>query len=175
MEEQAFYRRTGAPSWTNAMYYRGEIMIPLPSGKYIDLEETARAVTHEYTHAVIHALSNGKCPGWLDEGIAQWAEGTENPALRPALYRWLRKNPPVPLSLLQGGFTRLNSRMVPAAYAQSLIASSLIIDTYGFEKVTDFLSYLREGNAQALAFRRAFGISTGQFEQRLAQQLSRKK
>lgn len=171
MEENAFYKRTGAPSWTNAMYYRGEIMIPLPSGKFIDLNDISRAVTHEYTHAVLHALSKGKCPGWLDEGIAQWAEGEENPALRPALSRWLRKNPPVPLKLLQGGFTRLNTKMVPAAYAQSLIASNFIIQEFGFEGVTRFLLELRDGNSQDAAFQRAFGLSTEEFEGRLAQEL----
>lgn len=168
MDEKAFYDLTGAPGWTNAMFFRGEIIIPLSKTQPIDLENIHRSVKHEYTHAVLSALSKGRIPGWMDEGLAQWAEGEENPALRSTLKHYLQKNDPVPLNLLQGGFTKLEPRMVPAAYAQSLLAMQAMIKAYGIVKITNYLSLLREDIEKQIAFETAFGLEHAQFEQKLS-------
>lgn len=172
MTEEDFFVSTGAPSWTNAMYYRGEILIPVANTPRIDLQNLRRAARHEYSHALVHALSGGRCPGWLDEGLAQWAEGEENAALAPALKKWLKANSPVSLSLLQGGFTKLKSDMVPAAYAQSLFAARSIIKTFGFGAIKDYFFELRAGKTPGPklgeeAFARAFSVSQVAFESRL--------
>jgi len=173
MDEDMFFRTTGAPKWTNALFLRGEIIIPISAAGPPSAESLLRTVRHEYTHAVIHAMSDGRCPGWLDEGIAQWAEGQENPALRPALARWLQNQSPVSLSLLQGGFTRLDSQMVPAAYAQSLFAANTVINTFGFDRVRIYLDRLNQGLDSNRAFEKSFNISEKQFEGQLGQQLRR--
>ncbi len=171
MDEQSFYELTGAPAWTNAMFIRGQIVIPLSTTQPIDLENLHRSVKHEYTHAIISALSGGRAPGWLDEGLAQLTEGEEHPALRASLKSWLQVNDPVPLSLLQGGFTKLSTPMVPPAYAQSLLASKAIVDTYGFSKIGTYLAALRKGTDKDRAFEIGFGISPQVFEQKLASAL----
>ena len=119
MDEEEFFELTGAPKWTNAMFFRGQIILPLAKSKAIDIENLNRSVKHEYTHAILSALSAGNLPSWLDEGLAQWFEGEESPGLRAALRDWLKSNEPVPLSILQGGFTKLKAEMLPEAYAQS--------------------------------------------------------
>jgi hypothetical protein len=167
MDEQSFYDLTGAPGWTNAMFFRGEIIIPLAKHQPIDLENIHRSVKHEYTHAVLSALSRGRIPGWIDEGLAQWIEGDENPALRATLKNYLQKSEPVALHLLQGGFTKLESRMVPAAYAQSLLAMQAVVQTYGLTKITAYLQLLREDYDRGLAFETAFQITQEEFERRL--------
>ncbi len=171
MDEKSFYDLTGAPTWTNAMFFRGQIIIPLNTEQPVDLDNIHRSVRHEYTHAVLSALSSGRAPGWLDEGIAQWAEGTPNPALKPALKNWLRSNEPVPLRLLQGGFTKLNTSMVPAAYAQSLVAADAVMQGFGFKKITTYLRGLRNGLDKEEAFLLAFGVTDQQFEARLGMTL----
>ena len=171
MDDEEFYRATGAPRWTNAMYYKEQIIIPLPASGKINYSELYRSVKHEFTHAVIHSLSEGKCPGWLDEGLAQWAEGEENPALQPALLDWLQYNRPVPLNMLQGGFTKLRTNMVPAAYAQSLFAANTVIDFHGLDNIQDYFSALRLGYENSEAFERGFGISERAFEKSLGKKL----
>ena len=173
MEEGRFFALTGAPIWTNALFYRGRITIPLPLGRVISRADLARAVKHEYTHAVVNALSGGRCPGWLDEGLAQWAEGSENPALRPALDKWLRRNDPVALELLQGGFTKLDPEMVPAAYAQSLYLTRLVISSFGFSALQAYLGNLRRFGDKSQAFTHSFGINEQKFEKMAGLTLSR--
>ena len=130
-----------------------------------------RSVKHEYTHAVINALSGGRCPGWLDEGLAQWAEGSVNPALEPALRKWLYFNPPIPLDLLQGGFTRLELPMVPPAYAQSLFAARSVIKTFGFPKISKYFKNLRKGKRKVSAFENSFDVDDSSFEKALGKSM----
>ncbi len=171
LDEPSFYELTGAPAWTNAMFFRGEIIIPLSTHEPVDLENLHRSVKHEYSHAVFSALSGGMIPGWLDEGLAQWIEGEENPALRNSLRSYLTKSAPVPLALLQGGFTKLTPRMVPAAYAQSLLAVQALLKAYGIDRISDYLTLLRNQVSKAAAFETAFGITEQDFEERLHQTL----
>ncbi|RIL07568.1 MAG: hypothetical protein DCC75_09915 [Proteobacteria bacterium] len=172
MEEQDFYESTGAPSWTNALYFRGQIIIPIPAKAKLDMQNIYRSVRHEYTHALISAITGGRCPGWLDEGLAQWSEGTPHPALRTALASYVEVNPPVPLKLLQGGFTRLDNDMVAAAYGQSLFAVETILKTYGFSKLRAYFDNLRNGQDKSEAFSSAFEINEGEFEQLLGRKLT---
>ena len=171
MEEEAFFASTNAPRWTNAMYYRGQIIIPLPASEPVDETNLSRSLRHEYTHALVHAFSAGRCPGWIDEGLAQWAEGEENPALQPALRKWLKTEPPVPFGLLQGGFTRLQNQMVPAAYAQSLFATNTLINTYGFRALRKYFDELRYGSENPAAFKTAFRQSESGYEKKLGRAL----
>lgn len=164
MEEEDFFHETGAPRWTNAMYYRGQVMIPLAAGEPIDYDNIYRAVRHEYTHAVINAASGGVCPGWLDEGYASYFEGRINPDLTKAYLRWLNGHNALPFEILQGGFTKLENTMVPAAYAQSLYATKNIIDYKGHRAIGDYLRALREHHSRESAFQEAFGEDESTFE-----------
>jgi hypothetical protein len=173
MDEEEFFELTGAPKWTNAMFFRGQIILPLAKSKAIDIENLNRSVKHEYTHAILSALSAGNLPGWLDEGLAQWFEGEESPGLRAALRDWLKNNDPVPLDLLQGGFTKLKAEMVPAAYAQSLLATRIVAEKYGFPSMSVYLMLLRDGVDKDTAFESAFNIPLKDFEQQLGRALKR--
>lgn len=173
MTERQFFRATGAPSWTNAMFYKGKIILPYRNSSRAERENLSRSLRHEYAHAVLHSLSGGRCPGWLDEGLAQLLEGHVNPALEPTLKRWLRKNPPVDFKYLQGGFTELEREMVPAAYAQSLFAARSLMKDHGAQKVVRFLTKLQEGSGKHTSFRSVFGESLTQFEETLGRSLVR--
>ncbi|MDZ4785778.1 MAG: peptidase MA family metallohydrolase [bacterium] len=173
IDAETFYKETGAPTWTNAMYFRGEITIPLQIDEPIELEDLQRSVKHEYMHSVINALSAGRCPGWLDEGLAQWIEGTVNPALEPSLKKWMFFNEPIPLERLQGGFTKLETDMVAPAYGQSLFAAKTVIHSFGFEEISKYLEALRNGKTKESAFTASFEVSENGFEKALSKSLKR--
>lgn len=172
MDEESFFKKTGTPRWTNALYFRNQIIIPLSQKGKVDFQNLDRSVRHEYTHAIINALSAGQAPGWLDEGLAQWAEGQENPALKPALDNWLRTGKSlIPLRLLQGGFTRLETGMVAAAYAESLYAARGLMDIVSFPRIRSYFEALRGGMEKQKAFELYFGMSESKFEKMLEKEL----
>lgn len=173
LEESTFFTVTGAPKWTNALFVGGKILIPVENDFETKQEDLARSVTHEYVHAIIHSATAGRCPGWLDEGLAQWAEGTAPPQLQMALKDYLDSEPPVPLDLLQGGFTKLKLEMVAPAYAESLFAVSSLLQTYGFSPLREYFERLRDGEPGAEAFEKSFLITESEFEEDLRDALSR--
>lgn len=166
-----FKRYTGAPAWTSAMYFNDEITIPLNPKKGINLSELGRALRHEYAHAVIAELSAGKCPAWLDEGVAQYLEGRVNPLLGPALRDWIRENDAMPLAWLQNGFTLLNDNLVPAAYAESLFSVRKIIHDSGFESISDYLTNLEHGSPEQEAFSLSFHKDENVFTKELTREI----
>ncbi len=171
LSPEEFRRQTGAPAWTSAMFYRGEITIPLQKGRGINFIELRRALRHEFVHAVVAELSDYRCPAWLDEGVAQLLEGQVNPLLGPALRGWIGENDAMPLAWLQNGFTTLDSQIVPAAYAQSLFATRKIIDTHGFSAVVDYLKRLGGNEDEQSAFEHAFKSSKKHFHAELTQEI----
>jgi hypothetical protein len=145
LPEPEFFARTGAPSWTNALFYHGIIYIPIKNPARVDMDDLRRTVRHEYTHAVIGEVTNHKAPGWFDEGIAQLMEGPTNPLLIDALQQWLKtRKSPLPLSKLSKGFTKMPSEEVPAAYAQSLILVRALYGSYGSARLRLYLEKLHD-------------------------------
>ena len=54
--------------------YDGKIRLPIrkarPGHIFSASQELKRVLWHEYTHAVVHDIAKGKCPTWLNEGLA---------------------------------------------------------------------------------------------------------
>ncbi len=175
MDEAEFFKKTGAPYWTNAIYYKNEIMIPISikNGQIANWGNISRALRHEYTHAVIHALTDGRCPGWLDEGLAQWAEGVENDILLPVLRQHLNTKGAISFSRLQSGFTKIETESVPAAYAQSFYVTRDLLNRFGFGALRRAFSALRAGKNQDTAFIIGFNMNATTLEKNSIERLKR--
>ncbi|MCB0360370.1 MAG: hypothetical protein KDD44_12065, partial [Bdellovibrionales bacterium] len=165
---EEFHAQTGAPTWTSAMFFQGEITVPLRSHGRVNSTQLRRALRHEYVHAVVAELSNNRAPAWLDEGIAQLIEGQPNPLLGPALRKWISHDSPLPLNWLENGFTTLDEKLVPTAYAQSLFATRTLVNSHGFPAVTAYLKRLGDGTESDVAFEEVFGKPLNDFERQLA-------
>ena len=168
-----FHKYTGSPSWTSAMFFNGEITIPIDKTQKVRLHILKRALRHEYVHAVIAEMSKNKCPAWLDEGIAQLIEGHPNSLLGPALRNWISEDSPLPLAWLDNGFTTLDDQVVPAAYAQSLFATRTLVNSHGMSSLKNYLTLLANDNDNETAFKLAFGKSIEEFEKQLGPQIRR--
>jgi tetratricopeptide (TPR) repeat protein len=57
--------------------YDGKIRLPLKPGK-LSGGQLQAILWHEYTHAVVHDLSRGRCGIWLNEGLATSQESRVN-------------------------------------------------------------------------------------------------
>ena len=109
-------------------HYRDGV-IRLRPETLLDESELRRVLRHELTHAVIDQRSGGNCPHWLQEGIAQFLDGTEV-GLTDA---WLRRNPDplIPLFRLEGPFGDRDVRSREQAYRESASAVSFLISRIG--------------------------------------------
>jgi tetratricopeptide (TPR) repeat protein len=71
---ETFRDITHAPSWVGALN-DGRIRVPV-QGLDSVTPDLARILKHELTHSFITEKTHGRCPTWLQEGAAQWMEGT---------------------------------------------------------------------------------------------------
>lgn len=77
---ESFYKLTGKGTWVAAVYSPRYGIITQPShwlargGRRRGLERT---VIHELTHHFVLTVTGGRCPTWLNEGLAQWFSGLQ--------------------------------------------------------------------------------------------------
>jgi tetratricopeptide (TPR) repeat protein len=170
--EQAFFDVTHAPDWTGALN-DGKLRIPI-SGLSSMTPELAHVLKHELAHSFITQLSGGRCPVWLQEGIAQFLEpkslGGDGHQLS-LLYKAQRN---IPMNALEGTFLRFSGGEAYVANAESLAAVSYISDSYGLGDIQGILQRISQGSSTEAALRATIHSDYGQFETDLAKYLADK-
>ena len=81
------------------------------------------------THAILDAIAGGHVPTWLNEGLAQYFDGSDPEAARRRLKAVGRT---MPLRSLEHGFTQFNALQAQVAYDESLVAVGVMLDRPGF-------------------------------------------
>ena len=159
--KEAFRDITRSPSWAGAIY-DGRIKLPVGgvTGKTSALEEV---IFHEYTHAVVKELSNGKAPVWLSEGLAQYEEG-KSAAPYARVLSGLASKGNLRLRPLEGSFMGLGPQEAQTAYVLSLSATSYIIREFGLSPVRSILERLGEGMELQEAISVCLGVSYDELE-----------
>jgi len=170
--EQAFFDVTRAPTWTGALN-DGKLRIPV-SGVNSLTSELARVLKHELAHTFINQLSSGRCPPWLNEGIAQLMEPRSLGGEGVVLARMFRSQTNIPLNMLEGSFMRLTGAQASVAYAESLAAASYINDSYGIGDMQRILQRLGQGSSVEAALRATIHSDYGQLEAETGKYLSDK-
>jgi tetratricopeptide (TPR) repeat protein len=150
--EQQFRDVTRAPKWSGGAY-DGRIRMPV-AGAAQQPELFEKVLTHELTHAVIAGIARTGVPAWLNEGLAQYFDGTDANAARRRMRALGRA---IPLKHLEGGFGGLGAADAQVAYDESLLAVTLIAERPGFGW-TRLLHQLEDGGSVEDALR-SFGFS----------------
>jgi len=151
--DQQFRDITHLASWAGAAF-DGRIRIPVANYQN-DRQMLKNVLTHEFTHAAIYDLTGGRCPAWLNEGLAMLLEGI-NP--KEQIY--------IPLKDLQKPFTGLESDQALLAYKASLSAAYYLTSQYDWAFVRLLFSKMQQGSDFGPAFKEAYGISLDEFEKR---------
>ena len=109
------------------------------------VSELRRVLRHELTHAVIDEKTKGNCPHWLQEGIAQFLDGTDVRATDA----WLRRQPDplIPLFRLEGPFRDRDAVSRETAYRESASAVSFLISRISRNGLHFLVQRLGEGQA----------------------------
>jgi tetratricopeptide (TPR) repeat protein len=116
---QAFADITRAPSWVGAIN-DGRIRIPV-QGLSAVTPALARVLRHELTHSLVVGKTRGRCPVWLQEGVAQWTDGSQLTGGAAAKLLALYDAHEEPsLMLLESSWMKFDSEFAGNAYAWSL-------------------------------------------------------
>jgi hypothetical protein len=147
---QAFFDVTQEPSWVGALN-DGKLRIPV-QGLDSLTPSLARVLKHELTHSFVNQLSMGRCPQWLNEGIAQLMEPRS--LVRGAqLAQLFQQQHEIPLNSLEGSFSSLSSAEAEVAYDESLAATQYIQAHYGMSDLIRILERLGQGESVEAALR----------------------
>ena len=147
----AFFDVTRAPSWSGAIN-DGKLRIPI-EGLATVTPELSRVLKHELAHSFINQLSNGRCPQWLHEGIAQALEPKSISSSGRRLAQLFAAQHEVPYNALEGSFMNLSGMEATLAYDESLAAVEYIDQTYGVSELRRILERLAQGSSTEAALR----------------------
>lgn len=167
---QQFMDVTRAPAWMGALN-DGKLRIPV-QGLSSMTPELAGVLKHEMVHSFVHQMTGGRCPTWLNEGLAQRESGENLSRPGPALARLYAASQQIPLARLEGGFMELDSSRASLAYAESLAAVEVIRSQYGAYQLTELLKSLSEGKMMEEALRQVLRMSYADLEAELASSLA---
>jgi len=170
--EQAFFDVTQAPTWTGALN-DGKLRIPIRGIDYVT-PELARVLKHELTHSFINQASAGRCPQWLNEGIAQMEEGRTLGTRAARLAQIYKENSQIPLHALEGSFMKFSSAEALIAYDESLAGALYIRDTYGASDFRRLLERVRQGGTFEQAMTDVLRVDYSRFERDLGDYLLQK-
>lgn len=160
--EQAFFDVTQAPSWSGAVN-DGKLRIPI-SGVSSMTSDLARVLKHELAHSFVNQASNGRCPTWLNEGVAQAVEGKSLASDGRRIGQLFRAQHAIPYNMLESSFMRFNNVEAVVAYDESLAAVQYINETYGMSDVERILERIGQGSSAEAALRATIHSDYGQLE-----------
>jgi tetratricopeptide (TPR) repeat protein len=141
--QETFQDTTRAPAWVGALN-DGRIRVPI-QGLTSVTDELSQVLVHELTHSFVRQKTLGRCPTWLNEGLAQYMEGrrSEQSAQQLVAMYQAGEGHYIPLHHLEGGWTRMPAPVAAFAYAWGLAATETIIANsgmYGLERFFDHLA-----------------------------------
>jgi len=163
---------TRSPAWAGALY---DGRIKAPAGGIMEKSSLLEKVLfHEYTHALVHRLSHGRAPTWLNEGLAQYEEGQDDSFHAESLREFARKGrKDFSLRSLEGSFMGLTSAEAQSAYILSLSATRYIVREFGVSAVKRILEALASGQDMNSAIRSSIYISYDDLDRSWLASLSR--
>lgn len=157
--------RQHSPEWL-AGQYDGKIRVPLPGGQ-VDLKQVKQVIAHEYTHALIQDLARGRCPTWLNEGLAEYEGARFHTQVNDRLAAALAADRLIPWAELDLRFRADQAvEEVVLAYQQAHSMARYLIERYGFWRIRRVLKALSEGASGDQALQDEFKLKVSQLETR---------
>ena len=144
---------SGAHQWIGGLY-DGRIRVTADALNAAP-GEAERLLAHEYTHALLHSVGGAKVPTWLQEGLAQLAEGGRLP---PAPGR--AKAPT--LAQLGQSFAKASADEAARRYAAAAHFVRHVHQRGGMPLLIDAVERMGRGDAPDAAIRGVYGASTAQ-------------
>jgi len=168
---QAFFDVTRAPAWIGAMN-DGKLRIPLHGVESVT-PDLAMVLRHELTHSFVSQLTAGRCPAWLNEGVAQLLEPRALGGRAARLAELFKAEREIPLNMLEGNFSSLSEKEAALAYDESLAAAGYLYGHYGMGDLVRLLQQIGRGDSTESSMRSVLHSDYGHLEEELRAELVR--
>jgi tetratricopeptide (TPR) repeat protein len=149
--DKVFTDITQAPSWVGALN-DGRIRVPV-DGLISVTDELARVLKHELTHSFIMQKTRGRCPVWLQEGIAQYMEGKRSHMAAAQLVSAYQQHMEISLASYETSWMNLPKDAVANAYAWSLAVVEAIVSEGGMVDIEHILDRIADDSSGEDAMR----------------------
>jgi tetratricopeptide (TPR) repeat protein len=143
--QQTFRDVTRAPSWAGAAN-DGRIRVPVQGLTSVS-DQLSHVLMHELTHSFIRQKSQGRCPQWLDEGLAQWMEGRRSESTALPLIAAYEQGTHPTVKQWENSWASFSGQRANFAYAWSLAFVESIIANSGMWGIERLLGELASGSA----------------------------
>ena len=145
------------PHWAVACYDNGSIRLSYRPYSDSSIGVLYAVIRHEWTHLLVNLLAKGRCPNWLDEGLAQFIARPLMNSEKMQLQQASRDKQLLPLHLLQKPFRTVPEKQRRLAYLQSYAITRYLIQQFGFAAIRDVLKHLGDEKSIDTAFQEVFG------------------
>jgi hypothetical protein len=166
---QQFEDITRAPSWVGAIN-DGRIRVPVQGLTSVN-DQLSRVLRHELTHSFLQQKTRGRCPAWLQEGIAQWMEGRRSGASAAGLLATYDHGAAIPLSSLEISWMQLSGTGASFAYAWSLAAVETILANGSMSELVELVDAVTATGSTDAAVRQVLHESYAELEKQTADYL----
>lgn len=152
--------------WTGALAFSeyNIVLIPVTSS---NLDWAKRTLAHEITHLLVQEAifgPFGDIPTWLNEGLAQYAEGEMEEYQRQALDDAIKEDKLLSVRSLGSSFPA-DPNQANLAYTQSLSLVSFLIDNYDWTKTRELLAIFKEGSTYDKALQKVYSFDINSLEE----------
>ncbi len=155
----------GLPVWVAAAFEERGSRIRIPIRGIRQAADLRALLYHEYTHVVIHDITGGRIPTWLNEGLALIEQRTPMDGVVDRVRQVAHEGKLPSLGSLNGSFVGLTASEAGMAYAASYTAGTFLIERWSRWGVQRLLRQLGEGASFEKALEEATGRSVSDFEQ----------
>lgn len=154
----------GGDAGIRALYSKNTIYL---SKSLTTSRHLTHALRHELSHWLVDHLSAGRCPAWLDEGLAQVFAGPPSKLVRQTGDQRIIALRALRLSTLEQGFTTLDEDTLLLAYTLSRRAAESMIWRWTLPQIREYLLKVSEGASNEQAFTAVFSSPFREFERSL--------
>ena len=145
--------------------YDGKIRLPLRANGQTS-QELQRILWHEYTHAVIHDFSKGRCPKWLNEGLATVQEARVVALdLAPVKTALQAEHLPSWASLWAWSDGELSDEALVLRYGQASLIAQYLVKLRGWIAMKKVLVRLGDGATIEAALKAEYRRTPAELEQ----------
>ena len=146
------------PKWASGCYDGSIRLLYCAAGEPV-LSILYALLRHEWVHLLVYHLTDGHCPVWLDEGLAQSIARPMFQSERLDLQQAVETKRLLSFAALNEPFSQLPPKYRRLAYIQSAAIVDYLVQQFGFPEIRKLLHQLGNGVPTETAIEQVFGLT----------------